>query len=362
MKPKAYKGTEPYIFASYAHADSDRVLPIIAKMQKKGFRIWFDSGIEAGAEWPRHIAERLEQADGVIIFMSNAAANSKNCRREITLAVEKEVDPIVVYLEETELSAGMKLQLSNIQALFAHRLKSKSKIVKQLCSAECLKRTKPASMPFWAYLFASAYVGIPIVLGIMAVVIVASLIFCWEDIKNFELPSFWIDDKGIHVNESSESQITTEHEGDEQKTTLTDRLTTALLGDECECDSVIDIYYRKSTGCVYSFNVTFTYDYSKYPEKLKTPEQVQELTNALETNIKANSEGMDFLTSRVAIHGNSITVNMLFDKLDVNANAKQFAQKYLKSYAVCADALDDDYSIVYEKMLKNLEKDGMEIK
>ncbi len=359
MKPKAYKGNEPYIFVSYAHADSDRVLPIIAKMQQKGFRVWFDQGIEAGTEWPRHIAERLENANGVIIFMSKAAADSKNCRREITLAVEKDVDPIVVYLEETELSAGMKLQLSNIQAMFAHRLKSKSEIVKQLCAAECLKSAKSESMPLWAYLFASAYVSLPIVL---VVALLGVLIFGWEDIKNFELPSFWIDDTGIHVNESSESQITTEHEGDEQKTTLTDRLTTVLLGDECECDSVVDIYYRKSTGCVYSFNVTVTYDYSKYPEKLKTPEDVQKLTNTLETNIKGNSEGMDFMTSRVAIHGNNITVNMLFDKLDDNANAKQFAKKYLKSYAMCTDALNDDYSIIYEKMLKNLENDGMEIK
>jgi hypothetical protein len=103
MKPNVYNGTESYIFVSYARADSDRVLPIIAKMQKQGFRIWFDQGIEAGSEWPQKIAQKLEDARGVIIFMSKAAAESKNCRREITLAVEKEIDPIVVYLEETEL-------------------------------------------------------------------------------------------------------------------------------------------------------------------------------------------------------------------------------------------------------------------
>ena len=59
---KTYNGNDKYIFVSYAHKDSDTVLPIISEMQKSGFRIWFDEGIEAGTEWPEYIAEHLANA------------------------------------------------------------------------------------------------------------------------------------------------------------------------------------------------------------------------------------------------------------------------------------------------------------
>ena len=42
----AYEGNENYIFVSYAHKDSDRVIPIIEELDAAGFRIWYDSGIE----------------------------------------------------------------------------------------------------------------------------------------------------------------------------------------------------------------------------------------------------------------------------------------------------------------------------
>ena len=46
-----YNGTENYVFVSYAHKDSDTVLPYIEAMKQNGFRVWYDRGIEAGTEW-----------------------------------------------------------------------------------------------------------------------------------------------------------------------------------------------------------------------------------------------------------------------------------------------------------------------
>ena len=40
--PVAYKGEQPYIFISYAHKDSDVVLPIVAKLQQDGYRVWYE--------------------------------------------------------------------------------------------------------------------------------------------------------------------------------------------------------------------------------------------------------------------------------------------------------------------------------
>ena len=60
MVLKAYDGDLPYIFVSYAHKDSYRVLPIISALQDNGFRVWFDQGIEAGSEWSTFIVTQLK--------------------------------------------------------------------------------------------------------------------------------------------------------------------------------------------------------------------------------------------------------------------------------------------------------------
>ena len=49
--PVAYKGDQPYIFISYAHKDSNIVLPIIARLQQDGYRVWYDEGIALGSSW-----------------------------------------------------------------------------------------------------------------------------------------------------------------------------------------------------------------------------------------------------------------------------------------------------------------------
>ena len=59
---RPYEGTLPYLFVSYAHANDAAVLEIISTLQARGFRVWYDEGIEAGSEWPESIASHLERA------------------------------------------------------------------------------------------------------------------------------------------------------------------------------------------------------------------------------------------------------------------------------------------------------------
>lgn len=142
-----YAGPKPYIFISYAHADAAVVLPIVTKLQEQGFRVWFDQGIEAGTEWPEYIAEHLEKAGSVIIFMSKAAAASKNCRREINFAIDANKEMLVAYLEEVELSAGLKLQLNTLQAIFKYHSRSESEFSQSLCGARLIQHCRDAQVP-----------------------------------------------------------------------------------------------------------------------------------------------------------------------------------------------------------------------
>jgi hypothetical protein len=119
--PTAYEGKEPYIFVSYAHKDSARVFPYILKMQQAGLRIWFDKGVEAGTEWPENIENHLVNADRVVVFMSEAAVSSLNCRNEVNLALSEKKRLLALYLENVELRFGMKLQLSSVQSVYLYQ-------------------------------------------------------------------------------------------------------------------------------------------------------------------------------------------------------------------------------------------------
>lgn len=140
--PVAYKGDEPYIFISYAHRDEDSVLPIIAHLQLEGFRVWYDAGIEAGTEWRDYIAERIDQCGCVIAFLSQAALNSKNCKREINLAEELDKNVLVVYLEDLELTLGMRMQLNSLQSLYCSRHRTEESFLDALTGAQLLQNCR----------------------------------------------------------------------------------------------------------------------------------------------------------------------------------------------------------------------------
>lgn len=152
-----YEGYEPYIFVSYAHKDSEKVVSVISGLQQRGFRVWYDSGIEAGSEWPEYIAEHLENAAVVLVFMSPAATASRNCRNEINYALDLGKDILVVYIEDTVLTGGMRLQLSSTQALYRSRHSSDAAFMEELCRSRILLPCKganepPVSVPIWKML------------------------------------------------------------------------------------------------------------------------------------------------------------------------------------------------------------------
>lgn len=140
MNPVAYEGREPYIFISYAHKNSDRVLPIVAALQSQGFRVWYDAGIEAGTEWPEYIATHLAGCGCFLAFITEAALASQNCRREIHYAISKDLPMLAVYLEEVTLTPGMEMQLGTLQALYSYRHQNDRSFLEALYQAAILRK------------------------------------------------------------------------------------------------------------------------------------------------------------------------------------------------------------------------------
>ena len=121
-KYNIYSGNEPYIFISYSHEDTHRVMPIINGLQEHGFRIWYDAGIEPSYIWSSSIAERINSCTCFMFFITQNYMDSTYCQNEIyyALKVKHEKHTIAILpikLEDVKLESGLDLQLSAIHHL-----------------------------------------------------------------------------------------------------------------------------------------------------------------------------------------------------------------------------------------------------
>lgn len=139
---RAYEGNQPYIFVSYAHKDSKKVFQIIEQLQKRGYRIWYDEGIEPGTEWPENIAQHLMKSDTFIAFITENSMNSANCRREINFALSKEKPFLTIILEKTEIPAGMELQISAQQSILKYNFSDENRFYDKIESCSFLEDCK----------------------------------------------------------------------------------------------------------------------------------------------------------------------------------------------------------------------------
>nr|MCR5257363.1 TIR domain-containing protein [Desulfovibrio sp.] len=114
---KAYDGNEPCIFVSYSHSDRDAVFKCLAHLHSRGFRIWYDEGIEPGASWYEVLAERIASAACVLLFMSSETQRSAYISKEITCAIAKGKHLVCVVLDGCEVQGAFELMLCDTQMM-----------------------------------------------------------------------------------------------------------------------------------------------------------------------------------------------------------------------------------------------------
>ena len=118
----AYKGTEPYMFISYAHDDHEIVFPIIKRFHEQGYHVWYDEGIAPGNEWTDEIADALEGCSLFLVFMSPRSEASTNCRDEIGYAIDEKKPFLAIHIEETTLTGGLRLRVGTKQAILKYNM------------------------------------------------------------------------------------------------------------------------------------------------------------------------------------------------------------------------------------------------
>lgn len=120
----AYKGTQDYVFVSYAHADARIVYPELERLKRLGYNLWYDEGVSPGARWSDELALRIHNCSLFLVLVTPGVARSVHCQDELNYVLEAERPVLAMHIAETELPPGIKLRLGARQAIFAHKLSS----------------------------------------------------------------------------------------------------------------------------------------------------------------------------------------------------------------------------------------------
>lgn len=391
MRLPTYDGEKPYIFISYAHKDAEVVLPVLDGMQKNGFRIWFDQGIEAGTEWPEYIAGHLEAAERVIVFMSEAAAASKNCRREINYSIEIDKEPLVVYLEPVNLPAGLKLQLNTLQAMFKYHAETEEDFITEICKAKmlqcCREAEEPAPTPAPTPVPAPAPTPTPTPTPAPQEVGVSETPDAPEPPKATETPEppkapapveepipapmppegfgsdkpkkkFKLGKKAIiaicciavfiigfaaiaigYLSNLEEEPITTELIAD--------------MGNGTTCE--VKLYHLKSNNIINKIEMTVRYDISDYEYNAS---ELKDQLNELRTELREEVKDYLFASTFVGTEPNTIYTQYRFEYLDKNDYAQKLVDDFFETKEYSPHYDEGDYRMYYVTMLAALRDEG----
>jgi len=143
-KPTAYRGDEPYAFVAYSHRDADRVHDEIRQLAAQGYRVYYDDGIHPGQRWREEIAGAIDGSRIFIFFVSPHSVVSDDCLRELNYALELGKPFLAVHLVPTVLPGGVKLAISDRQAINAFELSPRDY---RLRLAEALRTHLPDADP-----------------------------------------------------------------------------------------------------------------------------------------------------------------------------------------------------------------------
>lgn len=109
-------------FVSYSHKDAEIVKPIINSLKRRGVNIWYDAGIDPGAEWQDVLGKKIMASAGVIPFLSKNFIESRQCKKELDFADTLGTPLYPIYIEDCKLTPGLNLQLCGKQAVFKHKV------------------------------------------------------------------------------------------------------------------------------------------------------------------------------------------------------------------------------------------------
>ncbi len=137
-----YEGNEKYIFVSYAHADKARVTPIVEKLSKAGFKVWYDLDELITGTIQDQLKEYICNCSLFLLFISERSLQSAYCKAEAELALKKKKSILSIFLDDVQLNTGMDMMLSHYASMNFYQFTSLDTFCDKLMSFEVVKECK----------------------------------------------------------------------------------------------------------------------------------------------------------------------------------------------------------------------------
>ena len=90
------------IFISYRRSDQPMARALVAELEKRGVKVWWDQMIEGGEDWRDAIVSGLQSATSLVILFSEECNDSKQLKKELAIADTLNKLVIPVLIEDTQ--------------------------------------------------------------------------------------------------------------------------------------------------------------------------------------------------------------------------------------------------------------------
>ncbi len=137
----------PFLFVSYSSKDASFVHPEIERIERQGYRIWFDQGeLQPTRFWAEEIGKAIKACSCFVAFITEDAVLSANVCDEISQALNENKPILGVYWDDVALPAHLQSQIRRRQTLDRHSLHpSDYEELLRTALSEYIKVTQPLS-------------------------------------------------------------------------------------------------------------------------------------------------------------------------------------------------------------------------
>lgn len=147
----AYNGTEPYVFFSYSHADTELVEKIIIELRQRLCRVWFDEGLTPGESFNDELAERIINCECFVVALTEHSVFSNYVKAEINYSVSKGKKIIALIIDNTDIPPGIDIMISPYQHIQFNSETDHKKMTEVLSDALPDKVFSTRKVPFLEY-------------------------------------------------------------------------------------------------------------------------------------------------------------------------------------------------------------------
>ena len=104
------------VFISYSKPDTEAARQLVAQLEAHGTECWYAGrDVPAGMDWPAEIVHAIGESRVMVLIFSAAANQSPQVRREVILAMERNVRVVPFRIEDVTPSESLEYFLSGQQ-------------------------------------------------------------------------------------------------------------------------------------------------------------------------------------------------------------------------------------------------------